>query len=102
MSYWLCLFVALLVLYLAVRTRRTCGFHRAAVRRRERGERPVMEEIILKLMGKGVHITTINDTMTGKLTRYAEGWLTLTDAKGREQYVNADYVIRLKESRIKY
>ena len=42
-----------------------------------------MEEIILKLMGKGVQVCTINDTLTGKLTHYAQGWLTLTDAKGK-------------------
>ena len=45
---------------------------------------------------------TINDTLNGKLTHYAQGWLTLTDAKGQERYVNADYVTQMKEIPIKY
>ena len=56
-----------------------------------------MEEIIQKLINEQVYITTINDTLNGTLTRYADGWITLADKKGREQYVNADYIIKLKK-----
>ena len=74
------------------------GARHAAKLRRRKGAEPVMEEIIQKLMGEDVYVTTINDTLNGKLTHYADGWITLTDKKGREEYVNADYIIRLKKS----
>ena len=102
-TYLLCIYIPLLLaLYLVFRTRRWAGFHRAARRRRDKGAKPIMEEIILKLMGKGVQVSTINDTLNGKLTHYAQGWLTLTDAKGKEQYINADYFTKMKEIPIKY
>ena len=102
-TYLLCIYIPLiLALWLAVRTRRFAGYHTASRRRRRRGEKPVMEEIILKLMDKGVQVSTINDTLTGKLTHYSQGWLTLTDPTGKEQYLNAEYIIRLKEIPIKY
>lgn len=102
-TYLLCIYIPLLVcIWLVLRRRRWAGFHQAARRRRDKGEKPIMEEIILKLMGKGVQVCTINDTLTGKLTHYAQGWLTLTDAKGQERYVNADYVTQMKEIAIKY
>lgn len=102
-AYWIAILLPLLVvLWLRRRTRQAAGFYWAARRRRDKGEKPMMEEIILKLMGKGVQVCTINDTLTGKLTHYAQGWLTLTDPKGKEQYVNADYVTQMKEISIKY
>lgn len=102
-AYWIAIFLPLLVvLWLARRTRQGAGFHGAARRHRDKGGKPIMEEIILKLMGKGVQVCTINDTLTGKLTHYAQGWLTLTDAKGKEQFVNADYITQMKEIPIKY
>lgn len=102
-AWWIAILLPLLVvLWLRRRTRRSAGFHRAARRRRDKGEQPIMEEIILNLMGKGVQVCTINDTLTGKLTHYAQGWLTITDAKGRAQYVNADYITLMKEIPVKY
>lgn len=101
-TYWLCIALVALVLWLAWRARRGAGYHGAARRRRRRGEKPVMEEIILKLLDKGVQVTTINGTQTGKLTHYSQGWLTLTSAKGKEQYINADYIITLNEVPIRY
>lgn len=102
-TYWLCIYIPLLLmLYMVLRTKKFAGYHRAAQNRRKRGEIPVMEEIILKLMNKGVQISTINDTLTGKLTHYSEGWLTIADAKGREQCVNADYIVKIKEVSVKY
>ncbi len=32
-----------------------------------------MEEIIQKLMNEQIYVTTINDTLNGILTRYADG-----------------------------
>lgn len=102
-TYWLCIYIpVILVLYLALRRKKFAGYHRAAQNRRKRGEKPVMEEIVLKLMNKGVQIATINDTLSGKLIHYSEGWLTIADAKGREQSVNADYIVNIKEVPIKY
>lgn len=102
-TYWIAILLPLLVvLWLRRRNRQGAGFYQAARRRRDKGEKPIMEEIIGKLMGKGVQVCTINDTLTGKLTHYAQGWLTLTDAKGTERYVNADYVTQMKEIAIKY
>lgn len=91
-----------LVFWLALRTRKCAGYHHAAQLRRRRGEKPVMEEIIRSLMGKGVQVTTINDTLTGKLMDYQAGWLTLADAKGRTEHVNGDYIVKLKEIPIKF
>lgn len=92
-SGWIPIFLLVFILYYMARTAR----HAAKLRRRK-GAEPVMEEIIHKLMGEDVYVTTINDTLNGKLTHYADGWITLTDKKGREEYVNADYIIRLKKS----
>ena len=100
---WVAVYLPLfIVLWLLWQTRRGVRQCRAAAIHRKKGGVPIMEAIILKLMQKGVAITTINDTLTGKLTRYENGWLTLTDAKGREQYVNADYIIKMKETAIKF
>lgn len=99
---WILWLIVFLVLYLALRRRKAAAYHHAAQLRRKRGERPIMEEIIVKYMNKGVQITTINDTMAGKLTHYSDGWLTIADAKGRERHVNADYIITIKEAAIKY
>lgn len=100
---YLCIFLTLfLILYLIRRRQKSAGCHQAAKLRRQRGEGPVMEAIIMKYLGRGVQVTTISDTLTGKLVGYAEGWLTLTDAKGREKHVNADYVVQLKGVEIKY
>lgn len=101
-SYWYLWIIIFLLLFLALRRRKSTAYHHAAKLRRQKGEKPVMEELILKYMGKGVQITTINDTTSGKLTHYSEGWLTLTDAKGREKHINADYIIQLKGVEIKY
>ena len=101
-SYICILLMLLLVIYFNQRRQKSAGCHHAAKLRRKRGEGPVMEAIIMKYLGKGVHVTTINDPLTGKLVGYAEGWLTLTDAKGREKHINADYVIQLKGAEIKY
>ena len=87
----------LVVFYLARTMRRGVGARHVAKLRRRKGAKPVMEEIIQKLMDEDVYVTTINDTLNGKLTHYADGWITLTDRKGKEEYVNADYIIKLKK-----
>ena len=98
-SSWIPIFLLVFILYYMARTaRRSAGARHAAKLRRRKGAEPVMEEIIQKLMGEDVYVTTINDTLNGKLTHYADGWITLTDKKGREEYVNADYIIRMNKS----
>lgn len=98
LSTWLPIILLwIVVFYLIYRMRRGAGAHQAARLRRRKGAKPVMEEIIQKLMDEDVYVTTINDTLNGKLTHYADGWLTLTDRKGKEEYVNADYIIKLKK-----
>ena len=53
-TYLLCIYIPLiLALWLAVRTRRFAGYHTTSRRRRRRGEKPVMEEIIFKADGQG-------------------------------------------------
>lgn len=93
-AIWLPVFVLLYLLW--VRNKAVLH-HNAAANCRKKGGKPPMEEIIQKLINEQVYITTINDTLNGTLTRYADGWITLTDKKGREQYVNADYIIKLKK-----
>lgn len=101
-STWYLWLILFLVLFLALRRRKSAAYHHAAQLRRQKGAKPIMEEIILKYMDQGVQITTINDTLSGKLTHYCDGWLTLTDAKGREKHINADYIIQLKGVELKY
>ena len=93
-AIWLPVFVLLYLLW--VRNKAVLH-HNAESNCRKNGGKPPMEEIIQKLINEQVYITTINDTLNGTLTRYADGWITLTDKKGREQYVNADYIIKLKK-----
>ena len=97
-SSWVGLWLlAFLLLYLAYIRRKAVLHHNAAAKCRKKGGKPPMEEIIQKLMNEQVYVTTINDTLNGTLTRYADGWLTLADKKGKEEYINADYVIKLKK-----
>ena len=101
-SYWYLWIIIFVLIFITLRQRKGAAYHHAAKLRRQKGEPPVMEELILKYMDKGVQVTTINDTVSGKLTHYSAGWLTLTDAKGREKHINADYIIQLKGVEIKY
>ena len=101
-SYICIVLMLCLIIYLTRRRGKSAACHHAAKVRKQRGEGPVMEAIIMKYLGRGVQVTTINDTLSGKLTAYADGWLTLTDAKGREKHINADYVVQLKGVALKY
>ena len=95
---WIAIWLpVLLLLYLLWVRKKAVLHHNAAANCRKKGGKPPMEEIIQKLMNEQVYVTTINDTLNGTLTRYADGWITLADKKGKEQYINADYIIKLKK-----
>lgn len=95
-QYWYCylmLLVALLILWQGKRTvKRRC----AARIHRKKGGKPIMEALILKYMNQSIQVNTVNDVLTGTVTAYADGWLTLENKKGKPTHINADYIIQIK------
>lgn len=95
-EYWYCYWLLFIVLLLLWQQRRITKRRAAARVHRNKGGKPIMEELILQYMNQRVHVTTVNDTRDGTVTAYTDGWLTLEDKKGRPIHINADYIIILK------
>lgn len=88
-----------LIVFLLYWQRKKALRHRAAALHRNKGGKPIMEEVIRKYMDTEVWVTTINDTLLGRLTHYADGWITLTNKKGKEECVNVDYIVKIKAAK---
>ena len=54
-----------------------------------------MEAVAQKYMGQGVSVTTVSETHVGILTRYYDGWITLT-YKGKDMEINGDYIVKIQ------
>jgi hypothetical protein len=97
---WIAIWLpVMLVLYLLWVRKNAILHHNAAENCRKKGGKPPMEEIIQKLMGEKALVTTIEGTETGILSRYVDGWITLTDKKGNEKYLNGDYIVKIKKTK---
>lgn len=64
--------------------------------------RKEMEEIIRKYMNKPVVLSLIEDSFDneGEIVSYSDGWIVFKTKKG-EHAINCDYIIKIKEKKVK-
>lgn len=70
---------------------------------KKKGEINRMEEIIKKYVNKNVVLSLADDSLDniGEITSYSDGWITLKNKKGEEQAINCDFIIKIKEKKVK-
>lgn len=54
-----------------------------------------MNEVIDKFMNKGVCVTTIDDSDTGRLIAFNDGWITISE-KGEDKCINTEYIVKIE------
>ena len=86
-------FAMLLILY-GKRKKYTRQSLAARIHRKKKGE-SIMEAVAQKYMGKGVSVTTVNESHVGILTRYHDGWITLT-YKYKDLDHHCDYIVKMQ------
>ena len=59
-----------------------------------------MDELILKYMGTGVMIHTIDSTECGIVKSYEKGWVTI-EYNGKEKSINSEYMVTMEPYKIK-
>ena len=93
---WIAVYLPFIVLFFVLMQRKKAlRHHTAAKLHRRKGGAHIMQHIIEKYMGKGVHITTVEAQHIGFLSAYENGWLTLT-YKGKDTELNADYIVHME------
>ncbi len=62
-----------------------------------------MEEIIKKFINKPVVLSLIDDSFDneGEIISYSDGWIVFKTKKGEEHAVNCDFIIKIREKKIK-
>lgn len=62
-----------------------------------------MEEIIKKYMNKNVVLSLIDDSFDneGEIIEYSDGWIVFKTKKGEEHAINCDFIIKVREKKIK-
>lgn len=59
-----------------------------------------MKEFIERFMNKDVIVYTMNESagsIEGKITEYNDSWIIIVDSFGKEQLINGEYIIRIRE-----
>lgn len=62
-----------------------------------------MEEIIKKYVNKNVVLSLIDDSFDneGEIISYSDGWIVFKTKKGEEHAINCDFIIKIREKKIK-
>jgi len=93
---WIAVYLPFIILFfILMQRKKALKHHTAAKLHKRKGGAHIMQHIIEKYMGKGVRITTVNDTHLGFLSAYEDGWITLT-YEGKDTELNADYIVQME------
>lgn len=94
-SIWYLFFLTMLAVY-SQRRRHTEKIIQSHIKRNKRKGRIIMSELLNKYIGLEVIITTISNSVSGKLTKIENGWAEIETGTGSEM-INLEYVTLIKE-----
>ena len=62
-----------------------------------------MEKIISQYMNKPVVLSLIDDSFDneGEIIEYSDGWIVFKTKKGEQHAINCDFIIKIREKKVK-
>ncbi len=62
-----------------------------------------MEKIINQYMNKPVVLSLIDDSFDneGEIIEYSDGWIVFKTKKGEQHAINCDFIIKIREKKVK-
>jgi len=99
---WICVFLPLFIILLTMDNKKKLKKQhilKILGRYKKKGDIN-MNEIIKKFIGKTCIITTMNETITGKVETVEDNWIAISNDKkdtGLSELIKIDYISRIRE-----